>query len=224
VFEIGTEVGAAKLRAAYDAYWNLLVRNELELLPSEGTGKKRPQARYRVVGRLPTRAEYEKLKVGKFTVPVEELIADANSAVEEVAGELRDWYDNLPESFQNGDKGERLSEAADTLEGVSQPDTSEEVLAKITAYHQPALKAGSRAARLGEAAGMYRAAAEAIREFVGGHEDDKPDDAGRVHVEFDEGGDKVTVAVDLDALGSAADECDNAADEVEGVEVPGMYG
>ena len=35
-----------------------------------------------------------------------------------LAEEMRSWYDNMPENFQNGDRGERVSEAADALESA----------------------------------------------------------------------------------------------------------
>lgn len=43
------------------------------------------------------------------------LVEDAKNEVEELQGELQDWYDNLPESFQSGDQGEALQEAIDGL-------------------------------------------------------------------------------------------------------------
>jgi Mg2+ and Co2+ transporter CorA len=45
-----------------------------------------------------------------------ELIEEARTIVEEVAGEEREGYDNLPESLQSGEKGERMSEVAESLE------------------------------------------------------------------------------------------------------------
>ena len=38
--------------------------------------------------------------------------------MELIKDELQDWYDNLPEAFQNGDKGQALEEA------ISQIDSS----------------------------------------------------------------------------------------------------
>lgn len=43
-------------------------------------------------------------------------IEEALSIAEELRDELQDWYDNLPESFQNGDKGSELQEAIDQME------------------------------------------------------------------------------------------------------------
>lgn len=46
------------------------------------------------------------------------LIEDAKSAMEELKDELQEWYDNLPEGFQNGEKGEALQAAIDSLNDV----------------------------------------------------------------------------------------------------------
>lgn len=45
-----------------------------------------------------------------------ELISEARTIVEDVASEEREGYDNLPESLQGGEKGQRMSEIADNLE------------------------------------------------------------------------------------------------------------
>ena len=46
---------------------------------------------------------------------------DAKSCLEELRDELQDWYDNLPEQFQVGEKGEELTEALDAIGCVSFP-------------------------------------------------------------------------------------------------------
>lgn len=45
-------------------------------------------------------------------------INDALSIVNELKDEIQEWYDNLPENFQNGDKGSALSECVSNLESV----------------------------------------------------------------------------------------------------------
>ena len=45
-------------------------------------------------------------------------LGDAKSEFESLRDELQDWYDNLPEQFQEGDKGQQLQDAVDTLEEV----------------------------------------------------------------------------------------------------------
>lgn len=45
---------------------------------------------------------------------------EAKGDIEGLKEELEEWYGNLPESFQNGDKGEALQEAISQLEQVEQ--------------------------------------------------------------------------------------------------------
>lgn len=46
----------------------------------------------------------------------ESLLNEAKELIESVQSEEQDSYDNLPESLQNGDKGQAMSEAIDNLE------------------------------------------------------------------------------------------------------------
>ena len=45
-------------------------------------------------------------------------VSDAVSTVEELKGECEEWYNNLPENFQNGEKGEMLQTAISALEDL----------------------------------------------------------------------------------------------------------
>ena len=47
------------------------------------------------------------------------IIESAQAEVEELKEELESWYDNLPENFQNGMKGDELQEAIDALDNLS---------------------------------------------------------------------------------------------------------
>lgn len=46
------------------------------------------------------------------------ILEDAKSEVESLRDEMQEWHDNLPESFQQGQKGEQLEEAVTNLETV----------------------------------------------------------------------------------------------------------
>jgi hypothetical protein len=50
----------------------------------------------------------------------ETLISDAKCIVDDLKGEVEGWYENLPENFQNGEKGEQLQEAMDKLDELAQ--------------------------------------------------------------------------------------------------------
>jgi len=45
-----------------------------------------------------------------------DLLAEARDIIETAAAEERDYYDNMPESLQSGDKGQRADEVASSLE------------------------------------------------------------------------------------------------------------
>lgn len=47
------------------------------------------------------------------------LVDDAKCEVEALRDELQEWYDNLPENFQQGDKGQQLEEAISNLDEVA---------------------------------------------------------------------------------------------------------
>lgn len=60
------------------------------------------------------------------------LIAEARSILETCQSDEQDYYDNMPEAFQNGEKGEkaqsyadRLQEFVDSLEEIENEDFSE---------------------------------------------------------------------------------------------------
>lgn len=45
-------------------------------------------------------------------------VDDCRGEVESLKEELQDWYDNLPESFQSGEKGDALQSAIDSLQEI----------------------------------------------------------------------------------------------------------
>lgn len=45
-------------------------------------------------------------------------VAEAIDAVEAIRDEEQEYYDNMPESFQDGDKGSRAQEAIDYLDNA----------------------------------------------------------------------------------------------------------
>lgn len=60
-------------------------------------------------------------------------IEEAQQEVQSIAEEERESYDNMPESLQDGERGQTISENADDLEGVDSDfesilDTLKEIL------------------------------------------------------------------------------------------------
>ncbi|MFJ6324059.1 MULTISPECIES: hypothetical protein [unclassified Rhizobium] len=62
------------------------------------------------------------------------MIEEAKSILETCRDEEQDYYDNMPESFQDGQKGEDAQTAIDALdEGVSSLDDVSQALGDIVA-------------------------------------------------------------------------------------------
>jgi len=62
------------------------------------------------------------------------MIEEAKSILETCRDEEQDYYDNMPESFQNGEKGSVAQEAIDALEeAVSQLEEIEQSVGEFTA-------------------------------------------------------------------------------------------
>ena len=160
--------------------------------------KERPRKKggmrtYKIAKPLPTEAEFNELQKKKYTSTVADLVGSAFGDLENLASEVGDWYDNLPEGLQSSDKGSVLDDARGTLESLSEPDLPEAVATKEV-YYLPLLDAGSRAARRDDAIGRLQAVVDAP-------DPDNPDSEIR----------------------ELARELENAISEAEGVEFPGMY-
>ena len=148
-------------------------------------------------------------------VSVLDAVSTFYSDVASMAEEVREAYDNMPESLQNGQRGETLNETADTLEGIEEP-TAPDCVAKIfsddkltiSAMVLPGRQHGneSRATRIGNAANYASAVIDHVREWCDNHEEDE------------------THKDDIDELTAWVDELEGHKDEAEGCEFPGMYG
>lgn len=168
-----------------------------------------------------------------------------NGGFEEANGvgeELREAYDNAPDNLKNSDVNERRDSAASEIESLSEPSISSSILEELscsTSIDNGKVYRGrmsqSRACRCNNAAAQLRAAAEAISDWQGSHPplEDDPDatdkDALRAHADAIE---KIEAdGYDLDDYKSAHEEADDlvndlesAADTLEGLDIPGMFG
>lgn len=189
---VGKTVTGSVLTKEFDHYFRMVLADSIEVLPRQ----RKEQQRYKIRKKLPTRDEYTVLRSKRFTTTVETLVEDAYQGVEELTQEMRDWYDNLPESFQNADKGERINDAADTLENIvnNKPELSDAAM-KTEVVFLPHFDTNSRPKRAAEYADMMSTAAMALRE----REDEESED------------------------GDTADTLENDSSELESVEFPGMY-
>ncbi len=157
----------------------------------------------------------------------------AFSEIDSIKDELQSWYDNLPESFQNGDKGSALQEAVDALEQDSEPDCPD-VLDGIECEYSEYVGHIGRPKRRDTAVNAIRAAVDAARNRASELEELSFNDDGvllidgeAIDVDEYEGDLPCTESERDDAvteIESFAEECENAADNWENVEFPGMYG
>lgn len=132
-------------------------------------------------------------------------IGEVMAEVGDLAQEMRDWADNMPESKQGSSKHDEVEGCADTLEGVQDP-VDHETMAflneiKVTIQDPTPRRRGfSRADRLGQAI----------------------DTLGTVMMKLEEyeniDSNKQSVADELHS------ELDNIEGELQGVDFPGMFG
>lgn len=198
----GDVVGIVKLKNEFDGYVFMILGEHLE----QELGRKRgAPRRFKVVKDLPSKEEYLQLKAKKYTTTVESLIDSARMDIESLCEELREWHDNLPESFRDGDKGSQLEDAISELESVDPPDPPDMKGVDQSVVYYPDLDADSRSARAAEAASALRAAAEHLR--MKAEELQNQDDKNDLS----------------DEISGFADDLESSADSIDGVEFPGMY-
>lgn len=138
----------------------------------------------------------------KYESTIDGAVSDAMSALEELAGEVREAYDNMPESLQSGNRGDMLNTAADALEYLSTPDVPECISDVKVEYTYKPDRRPSRSDRRYEAVRMLEAARDAAQAWL----DDE------ANADTDDG--------EVDSFISEIDEViSNAGD----VEFPGMY-
>lgn len=198
----------------------------------EADGRKRGAPRSFVCSKLlPTVDTYREMERVQFSITFADAISQAGSEVESLKDELQEWFDNLPEAFQQGDKGNALEEAVSALENVNLPDGVPDWFEEWAALTPPGKGSfvffpsdgTSRADRGSDAAGLLRQAGEKLRELGEGLEQEAVD------LRDDEDEDpKREAAAELasergDELTNLADELEAAADELDGVDYPGMY-
>lgn len=145
-----------------------------------------------------------KRKLTEKTLTIADAISEAMGEIQSLAEEMREAYDNTPESLQQSGVGEARGEAADNLENVNEPDVPAEIEKIEVKWSYFPLKArASRRERRDEAVSTLNVVMEHLDEIIN---DDKEEQEQR------------------DAAESLRDDIDNVISEVESVEFPGMYG
>lgn len=200
--KIGDTISKMALSKKYNKWAAKVLNGEYIEIAASAGGKGKP-ATYKIMKELPTSEAYAALCNTKFTTTVDALVEDAKSICEDLAGQMHDWFDSMPEQFQNSEKGDQINDAADQLE-IDWPDL-EEITEKIKTVHLPMIDANSRAKQASEAGSMLRDAAAAIEEYV--------DSEQEHNEEFDSG-----------YLDDLAQMLESISDEIEGIDWPQMFG
>jgi hypothetical protein len=207
------EIGlvAAKNFLGDEHFVRVLVPTYLQQLPRQ---KGKP-SRFKIVLPLPAPGEYKTIKEKFYTHSLADQVEGAYSTFEDLASQLRDWYDNLPESFQGADKGQQIEDAASTLENHSSAPDVPDFATHLPVYHADALLKNlkSRSDQNAEACSILSACVDAI---------DKALAAGQF-VSLESKEPVVLTAEQKEELEQFRDEINSAFEEAEGVEFPGMY-
>jgi hypothetical protein len=142
---------------------------------------------------------------------IEDAISEALGEITTLAEEMREAFDNMPESLQSSAVGEARSEAADNLENISEPDVPAELRGDkfnvkwtVRVLSPSAERKQSRASRRDEAT-------EILTQIV-------------VRLEELADGDSQIEAQVKEAASVFVDEVQQIIDEAEAVEFPGMFG
>ncbi len=188
--------------------------------------------------------ETKKTKPERFTPrtgTVEEFISSGVEEIQEVGNELREAFDNAPESLQQTDVNQRRDAAASEIENISEPSVNSSILGELACTTQidngktyRGRMSQSRMCRVNNGAAMLRAAAEAINEWLGNHteideaDQDNPDSlrerADALDKLAEEGIDPSDLNAALEEAEGLAGEWEELADMTEGLDIPGMFG
>lgn len=187
-----------KLRRTYGEHSLDVLDEYLEELDTEDEAVRTVRT-YRIIKPLPSKDEFLTLQTTHYTSTVAELVGDAFGVFEDLACEMGDWYDNLPEGFQAGDKGVMLDDARNTLENLEQPEVFEHV-ATLKVLYLPLTGRVSRASRRDDAVRRLRAVLEVLVAIPPDDDTDKRDERQEL-----------------------INELENAIGDAEYVEFPGMY-
>lgn len=205
--KVGQVVKIAQLNKEFGPHAVGVLDGYLESMPRE----KSKQRTYKCVKDLPGKTEFFRLRDAKYTKSIADLVGDAFSTFEELAGEVSDWFDNLPQAFQDGEKGDALTTAKDALEGVSAPDVPDSIGERMIVCIPPA-KVVSRADRLDEAKDMLQHVVDDLNEAISEAEGN-PDEEAEAKLPFDK-----------DEAETLVSDLESAIGDVESVEFPPMFG
>lgn len=166
----------------------------------------------------------------EHTYEIEGAVSDGFGALEELGSEMRERFDNAPENLQQTDTNQRVSEAADTLEGLSQPDVPDCIAGVDCSFKSVPNKRTSRAARRDDAIEILDAAKSAAESWL---EENEEIEVGEDIPDGDGGEGATKKATDEDVqereslrgeVETFIQEMDDLISEASDVEFPGMFG
>lgn len=155
-------------------------------------------------------------KIETHTAPLSDVISDAYEEFETLSGEFGDWRDSIPESLNGTEKYNLVETAADTLgDNTDAPEipagTDDDGKAislgdldvtYLVSVHRNKRQGPSRQVRLDNACAMLSAAGDMLDSIVDGEEDHPLKDEAE----------------------TLSGELQETIDNVEGIEIPGMFG
>lgn len=214
----GDVITKIAVRVVFDAYFErVIVGSHLEQLPR---ANRQSPITYRVREALPQPEVYRGLRNQRFTTSLENLLSAAQSEVESLAGELRDWHDNLPEGINSSDKAAEIDEAASTLERINFPDVPDG-LGDIKVLHLPSLEQDSRPKRGAEVVSMLEDAIGALNSKLEDPSQDI-DDAKKPEGDASPGTDETDPQEKIAEIESLVSDLEDVKGELENVTYPSM--
>jgi hypothetical protein len=180
-----------------------------------------------------------KPKVERYRVEagtVEGFISDAFGIITGLGEEFREIYDNATEGLQQTQTNQTRDETASACENLSEPTVNNTIIGEIEC--SASLDMGktyrgrqtqSRACQAGNAAAMFNAAADAVRQWVEDNpvlDEDATKKEKKEHEEKLEanGWDADTFSEAHEEADTVISECEDCASEIESMEWPGMFG
>jgi predicted nuclease with TOPRIM domain len=174
---------------------------------------------------------------------VGEFVSDGWSEISSLGEEFREICDNTSDNLQNTDLYSRRDETASAVEGLNEPSISSTILEELDCSTRIDLgktyrgrQTQSRACRASNAAAYIRAASEAVQEWLDEHDElpdaDSSDPASlKARAEKIEELQTENENFNVDDYEQARSEADSLAgelselaDEIDGMDWPGMFG
>ncbi len=178
-----------------------------------------------------SKPKFEKTK--QVNSDLASVVSDCFQQITDLGDEFREIYDNAPENLQQNDVNQTRDTTASAVEGLSEPDVPDGLGGIDVSYTEDNGKVyrgrqnQSRACRASNAAAGFRACSDALSQWLEDNpelDDDITADEKKTFLEAHGGYDADDYQQLRDEAETLQGECDEIADEIEGMEWPGMFG